>query len=120
MMKSSEPLSHRPIDVVATHLGEGWRDIVRQLGFTDGQIEQMMEDHYVKGVKEVIYQFLLDFKRNDDNATIGYITRLLWKNGRRECVYQLKDEFWKGFAAEAVVDKSVKTNDCEKVKSVSK
>lgn len=116
-MKSNEPLSHRPIDVIATHLGEGWRDIVRQLGFSDGQIEQMMEDHYVKGVKEVIYQFLLDFSRNEDNATIGYITRLLWKNGRRECVYILKEEFWKGFAAETAVEKSDKSD--EKAKSIS-
>lgn len=100
-MKSTEPLSHRPMDVVATHLGEGWRDIIRQLGFSDGQIEQMMEDHYVKGVKEVIYQFLLDYSRNEDDATVGQLTRLLWKNGRRECVYLLKEEYWKGFVAAA-------------------
>lgn len=94
MMRSSECLKHRHIDIVSTHLGEGWRDIIRHLGFSDGQIEQLYEDNHARGIKEVIYVFLLDYSRNDAQASVGYLTRLLWKLGRRECVYLLK-EYWK-------------------------
>lgn len=95
MMHSGEQLAHRHMDIVSTHLGEGWRDIIRLLGFSDGQIEQLYEDNYARGIKEVIYGFLLDYQRNDAQASVGHLTRLLWKAGRRECVYILK-EYWKG------------------------
>lgn len=100
MMHSQQPLNHRHMDIVSTHLGHGWRDIIRLLGFTDGQIEQMYEDHYVRGIKEVVYSFLLDYSRNDELASVGHLTRLLWKSGRRECVYMLK-EYWKEATATA-------------------
>lgn len=106
MMKSTEELSHRTMDVISTHLGEGWRDVVRQLGFSDGQIGQLYEENYAKGIKEVIYQFLLDYSRNDDDASLGHISRLLWRSGQRECVYILK-EYWKSGATTTVV----RTND---------
>lgn len=94
MMHSAEPLQHRHMDLVATHLGEGWRDIIRLLGFSDGQIEQMYEDHYARGIKEVIYGFLLDWQRNEEHACVGQLVKLLWRHGRRECVYILK-AYWK-------------------------
>lgn len=94
MMRSTEPLTHRHMDIVSTHLGEGWRDIIRLLGFSEGQIEQMYEDNYPRGIKEVIYGFLLDYSRNEEQASVGHLTRLLWKTGRRECVFILK-EYWK-------------------------
>lgn len=93
-MKSTEPLVYRTMDVVSTHLGQGWRDVARHLGFSDGQIEQLFEENHPKGIKEVIYQFLLDYSRNDDNASLGHLTRILWKNGNKETVYILK-ECWK-------------------------
>lgn len=83
------------MDIVSTHLGEGWRDVIRLLGFSEGQIEQLFEDNYARGIKEVIYGFLLDYSRNDEQASVGHLTRLLWKTGRRECVVILK-EYWKG------------------------
>lgn len=94
MMKSIEELTHKSMNIVATHLGEGWRDVVRHLGFSDGQIEQMYEENHAKGIKEVIYQFLLDYSRNEDDASLGHLSRVLWKCGNRECVYILK-EHWK-------------------------
>lgn len=94
MMKSTDELTHRACDVISTHLGEGWRNVIRELGFSDGRIEQMYEENQVKGIKEVIYQFLLEFSRNDDNGTLGNVSRLLWKCGHKETVYILK-EYWK-------------------------
>lgn len=94
MMKSNEPVNERVMDVISSHLGENWRFLFRNLEFSDGQIDQMKEDYNVNGVKEVIYRLLLDYSRNNDDACLGHITKLMWKIGFRECVLILK-KHWK-------------------------
>jgi len=97
MMKSTEPVNERVMDVISTHLGENWRFVFRTLGYSDGQIDQMYEDHHRgNGVKEVIYRLLLDYSRNNDDASLGHITRIMWKNGFKECVHILKVHWKKG------------------------
>jgi len=54
MLKCTDLLEFRSMNIISTHLGEDWRTIGRQLGFSEGQIEQMYEDNYAKGIKEVI------------------------------------------------------------------
>ncbi|XP_037036042.1 protein immune deficiency [Bradysia coprophila] len=94
MMRSNEPVNERVMDVISTHLGENWRGLFRHLGFSDGQIDQMKEDYHPNGVKEVIYRLLLDYSRNNDDASLGHLTKLMWKLGYRECVAILK-RHWK-------------------------
>lgn len=93
MMHSSEQLEHATIDVIATHL-KNWKVIARKMGYSEGQIEHFILDFYVNGTKEVIYQMLLDWSRNNDDATLGTITRVLWSLNNQETVYHLK-EVWK-------------------------
>lgn len=93
MMKCNDPLEYTEMNIIAENLGQGWRDVIRELGFSDGKIEQLHEENTVKGIKEVIYQFLLDWTERDENATIGAITTLLWRN-HWEVVYLLKAH-WK-------------------------
>lgn len=90
MMKSKEPVNERVMDVISTHLGENWRCLFRSLGFSDGQIDQMKENYYINGVKEVIYRLLLDYSRNNDDASLGHITKIMRKLGFNECVLILK------------------------------
>lgn len=93
MMKCDDLLEFPTMNIIAENLGEGWRNVIRQLGFNDGRIEQMMEDHHIKGIREVIYQFLLEWNESSENATLGFISTLLWQD-HREVVYLLK-EYWK-------------------------
>lgn len=93
MMHSSEQLEHPTIDVIATHL-KNWKGVARKIGYSDGQIEHFILDFYVNGTKEVIYQMLLDWSRNNDDATLGTVTRVLWSQNNQETVYHLK-EVWK-------------------------
>lgn len=93
MMKCNDALEYTEMNIIAENLGQGWRDVIRELGFSDGKIEQLHEENTVKGIKEVIYQFLLDWTERDENATIGAITTLLWRN-HWEVVYLLKAH-WK-------------------------
>lgn len=53
MMESKEPLNHKIIDIISKHLGEGWKDIMRTLKFSDGQIHQAIFDFETEGLKEV-------------------------------------------------------------------
>ncbi|KAH8297210.1 hypothetical protein KR044_006698 [Drosophila immigrans] len=93
MMQSQAEPDMRILDTVATHLGEGWKQIMRELGHSEGQIEQAIIDHQVHGnIKEVIYQLLLQWVRGADDgvATVGRLTTLLWEHQHRECVQRMK------------------------------
>ncbi|XP_059614350.1 protein immune deficiency [Phlebotomus argentipes] len=95
MMKSQEKLEHEHIEIIATHLGEDWRNVARDLGYSQGQIDQLMEDNHISGVKEVIYQMILGWTQEDTTATLGRITEVLWRRRpHQEVVYYLK-EYWK-------------------------
>lgn len=93
MMKCNDPLEFAEMNIIAENLGQGWRNVIRELGFSDGKIEQLHEENAVKGIKEVIYQFLKDWSERDENATIGSISTLLWRD-HWEVVYLMK-EHWK-------------------------
>lgn len=53
LLKSDQPLEHPDMDVIATHLGEDWRSVARDLGFSNGEIDHFYEDNFAYGVKEV-------------------------------------------------------------------
>lgn len=96
-MKSKDPINAKVLDVISTHLGENWRFLFRNhLGFSDGQIDQMNENYHISGVKEVIYRLLLDYVRNNDDASLGHITKILWNNGFTECAIILKKYYKSG------------------------
>ncbi|KAH8407444.1 hypothetical protein KR222_001266 [Zaprionus bogoriensis] len=93
MMQSQEEPDPRLLDAVATHLGEGWKHVMRELGHSEGQIEQAIIDHQMHGnIKEVIFQLLLQWVRGADDsvATVGRLTTLLWETQHRECVQRMK------------------------------
>ncbi|XP_075147036.1 death domain-containing immune deficiency protein [Haematobia irritans] len=96
MMNSFAEPNHRMLDTVSTHLGGGWKQVMRVLGFSEGQISQSELDNQVHGTKEIIYQLLLDWVSNADDEirTLGYLTKVLWNCGQHECVYRMKST-WK-------------------------
>ncbi|XP_022229117.1 protein immune deficiency [Drosophila obscura] len=93
MMQSQDEPDQRLLDAVATHLGEGWKQVMRDLGHSEGQIDQAIIDHQMHGnIKEVIYQLLLQWVRSSESgvATVGRLTTLLWESQHRDCVQRLK------------------------------
>lgn len=93
LLDSEEPLDRKVLHILSRHMGSGWRFTLRQLGFTDAEIHHKCERfiNLMNGVDEIIYQFLLEWSRNDDDATVGKLCTFLWKNRERECVCQLKN-----------------------------
>lgn len=54
MMHSKAEPTHRILDTIATHLGKGYRKVMRALGYSNGQISQSELDNHMHGTKEVI------------------------------------------------------------------
>lgn len=64
MMQSQDEPDPRLLDTVATHLGEGWKQVMRDLGHSEGQIEQAIIDHQMHGnIKEVSSSMHLQFNQ---------------------------------------------------------
>ncbi|XP_070525642.1 immune deficiency isoform X2 [Cardiocondyla obscurior] len=85
-----EELGFDDMLVIKTHVGHGWRDIARRLSYSDGQIDQFEENYRHKGIDEVIYQLLLDWKQaNTRDAQLGMLVRLLWSCQEYDCVERL-------------------------------
>lgn len=63
MMQSREEPNHRILETISTHLGEGWKQVMRELGLSEGQIEQAVIDHQMHGgIKEVYTIIRIEFK----------------------------------------------------------
>lgn len=89
-MNSHDAVTKKDIMFVSGNIGEGWRNLFRMLDYIEAQIDQFYESHIQKGVKEVIYQLLLDWIQNEaDNATFSKLTNALWNSDHKEVVYLL-------------------------------
>lgn len=78
--------------MIKTHIGHGWRDVARRLSYSDGQIEQFEENYRHKGIDEVVYQLLLDWKQtNTTNAQIGILTQTLWSCREYDCAERVAE-----------------------------
>lgn len=85
-----EELAFDDMFVIKTHVGHGWRDVARRLSYSDGQIEQFEENYKHKGIDEVIYQLLLDWKQvNTRDAQLGTLVSILWSCQEYDCVERL-------------------------------
>lgn len=92
MMKCEDELDTGMMDMISRHLGYEWKAFARTLDYSEGQIEAFECDN--KTLAEQIYQFVLDWVRNDDNPSLGRMVELLWENKHKETVYRMKG-LWK-------------------------
>lgn len=88
MMDSEEELDTEMMITVSRHLGYEWKNFARTLEYSEGQIEAFECDNDT--LSESIYQFILDWSRNDDDPTLGKMVNLLWENKHKETVYYMK------------------------------
>lgn len=95
MLRSQEPLPCDLMNIISDHLGEGWENVLASLPHVSyARIEQNMIGLHLC-IREVIYKILLDWtEAEDDRATIGFITKLLWRN-HWDVVYIMKEEYKK-------------------------
>ncbi|CAH1955527.1 unnamed protein product [Acanthoscelides obtectus] len=94
LFSSQEPVSRDDILFVSTHVNGTWQDVGRALDYSEGQIEQFVLDHNTYGIKEVIYQLLLDWMQNEPSrATKGNLSKVLWEKDQRSVVKRWSEKF---------------------------
>lgn len=90
LKKSQTPLNRDDLLFVAEHMNESWKDTMRELNFSEGQIEQCVLDHHHMGTKEVIYQLLLCWTQsNPEKANFGVLCTTLWNSNQQDTVMRL-------------------------------
>lgn len=90
MMQSNDRLESDAMNIISTNLGKNWKNFIRQLGYTDARIDQLLITH-LNRVSEVIYQCLRDWNESTANATLGCISTLLWKEEHWNVVHLLEN-----------------------------
>lgn len=58
---SEQQLTVESMFFIKTHLGYGWRKFFKSLGYTNGQLDQFVENYRIKGIDEVTQFFFLKF-----------------------------------------------------------
>lgn len=92
LKKNQTPVQREDLLFIATHMNESWKDTIRQLDYSEGQIEQFYLDHNQLGLKEVIFQLLLSWSQNESKeATIGKLSSILWNNNQQDVVKMLSE-----------------------------
>jgi len=96
LFTSTLPVTKENISFISAHVNEQWRETARTLHYSPGQISQFYENHSRSGLKEVIYQFLLDWIQNEvDAATVGKLSNALWKTNQQDAVIRWSKNFHK-------------------------
>lgn len=88
MMDCEDDLDTDMMIAISRHLGYEWKQFARVLEYSEGQIEAFECDNDT--LSERIYQFILDWSRNDDEPTLGKMVKLLWEHMYKETVYHMK------------------------------
>ncbi|XP_065165199.1 protein immune deficiency [Atheta coriaria] len=88
LLASTDAVNREHLIFLSGHISAtSWKFVARKLGFSDGRIQHFYADHHATGMKEVIYQCLLEWiQSKPDDATIGRITDVLWSCEEREAV----------------------------------
>nr|CAI5824575.1 unnamed protein product [Callosobruchus analis] len=87
LFSNREPVSRDDLLCVSSHVSGTWQDVGRALNYSEGQLEQFFLDHSSYGVKEVIYQMLLDWMQNEPSrATKGNLSKVLWEQNQKSVV----------------------------------
>lgn len=93
LKQNKTPLNTDDLLFIAKHMNESWKDTIRQLNYSEGQIEQYYLDYIKISTKEVIFQLLLDWTQNKpEEATIGSLSSILWDNSQQDVVKRLSEE----------------------------
>lgn len=88
---SRQILDDKNLEMLSIHLGTKWKDLARTMKFSTGEIDSLNHDHHIYGLKEIVYQFLKQWReRNGEEATLCAMADALIKLKLYEIAEQLK------------------------------
>ncbi|CAH1779691.1 unnamed protein product [Owenia fusiformis] len=75
--KSQRKITNNDIDICARHTGKYWKKLGRELGYSDGQLDNFEHDNS-QSMYEMIYQMLRDWRsKKSGQATAGLLAKTL-------------------------------------------
>ena len=81
----------RFIDICTEHVGRDWRCLGRKLKFSDGQLDIISADYQANGLKEQIYQLLVQWKqRESQKATLPVLVKALHESRCKDTIRKIK------------------------------
>jgi len=90
LLERSDPVTKEIISFVSEHIGKNWKVAARALGYSDGQLYQFEENNNLKGIREVVYQILLDWIQNKpEEAKVGVLFSTLWDSSEKDVVQRM-------------------------------
>lgn len=97
LMEATIRPNHDYVDYISKNLGKTWKSFFRTLGYTEGRIDTAELDAVNRGysISEARYKLLLEWVNNDDDATLGQLATLLWREGERSIVKDLSNIYKK-------------------------
>ncbi|XP_053379084.1 protein immune deficiency-like [Mercenaria mercenaria] len=90
VLESKREVAHDDMTVCSEHVGN-WRRFLRHLGLEESLLEQLHQDYYVEGVRQIIYQGVLEWTRKEGRkATVGVLARTLQKVDYTDAIFHLQ------------------------------
>ncbi|KAF2885794.1 hypothetical protein ILUMI_20377 [Ignelater luminosus] len=94
LLQDTNPVTKEIISFVSEYIGKNWRIVARKLGYSEGQIDQHYEKNFVIGIREVVYQILLDWIQNKPlEAKVGILCTVLWNAPEKDVVQRMANEY---------------------------
>ncbi|XP_052267516.1 uncharacterized protein LOC127869199 isoform X2 [Dreissena polymorpha] len=79
--ESTRPVNSDDLQTVSQYIGQDWRRVFRNLGLEDETIEEVREDHYVGGLRQIVYEGLMLWSRRQ-LGTVGALSAVLHRTGQ--------------------------------------
>ncbi|XP_035441940.1 protein immune deficiency [Spodoptera frugiperda] len=97
LMEATIRPDHDYMDYISKNLGKSWKNFFRKLGYTEGRIDTAQLDAVHRGysISEARYKLLFEWVNNEDDATLGQLATLLWREGERSIVKDLSNIYKK-------------------------
>lgn len=93
LLSCEDPIDTPMMQIAAQFMGTNWSMVIRDLGISDPEIEQIKQQYFCVSIEETIYQLLLKWQYNCDNPAIGVLATFLWNREMYKCVHELKRYF---------------------------
>lgn len=96
LMTSVQLVEEQHIDFVSGHITvDSWMKVAQGLQFSTGQIQQLHKRCESRGIREVVYNMLMEWKQKEPTlATLGKLGTVLWDNMEEEAAARLANKLF--------------------------
>ncbi|WAR14689.1 NINJ1-like protein, partial [Mya arenaria] len=89
--ESEREMTPADVSTVSEFVGKDWRRFLRNLGLEDEAIEALRHDHHVDGLRQILYEGVMTWKKRRGRVTLGELGRVLQKTGQYSALSRLRE-----------------------------